>query len=382
MKSKRLTSLLAGVLLLISNGAQAKDSGQSLKDENNKNVSNNLKIDNNKIKKANNNLTTENLIIYLFGTLFLGGGLYYGVPYCRELYKKYVPVKPLNKEQPTLKTNTVFIANKKIQDQKKNICSNFKHGENEYEKFKNVDEKNKDLKNNIKLNSKYEKSGDKSLGEGAQGEAWLFKNLETGELVVVKTIKDEDAQKCEKLAYENREMLSACKYLCKPLDYFEENGVVYAVYEYIEKVDLKDFIKSEKDAVLIFYKSILYVSKAFKYLAEKGFYHNDFQVDNVVFTKDHKGDFTLKVIDYGRFNRESYFNNAKLEVNSFKLEFILNKFCKFLKNQRMNDNIFFEIAGKYKKYEKFDVCKCDYIKTFTNAVNCYSKLVEMIGKDK
>ena len=376
--AKKLTSLFASMMLFISNGAQAKPKNfeQSLKIENNKNVGNSLKIDNNRSKKISDSSTTEDFITYLCATLFLGGGLYYGVPYCRELYKKYAPVKPLNTKNQTGKFE------EKDKDPKKNICPNFKHGENEYEKFKNVDEKNKDLKNNIKLNSKYEKSGDKSLGEGAQGEAWLFKNLETGELVVVKTIKDEDAQKCEKLAYENREMLSACKYLCKPLDYFEENGVVYAVYEYIEKVDLKDFIKSEKDAVLIFYKSILYVSKAFKYLAEKGFYHNDFQVDNVVFTKDHKGDFTLKVIDYGRFNQKSYFNDAKFEFDHFKSEFVLNKFYKFLEDQKMKSDIFFEIAGKYKKYEKFDVCKCDYIKTFTNAVNCYSKLVEMIGKDK
>ncbi len=290
MKAKRLTSLLAGVLLLISNGAQAKDSGQSLKDENNKNVSDNLKYEDNKIKKANNNLTTENLIIYLFGTLFLGGGLYYGVPYCRELYKKYAPVKPLNLDVnngiQSSKENIEFNLEEKNKDPKKNIKSSFKNGNNEYEKCK-----------------------EKYLGAGAQGSAWLFKNKKTNEFVVVKKIVNKKAQECEKLAYDNREMLYGCEYFCKPLDYFEEDGVAYTVYEYIESVGYGQFNNivqnSEKGVKLLYCKILIQVVEACKYLNEKGFWHRDTHVGNVLLTKSKEGEPKIKFVDYGCLKKES-----------------------------------------------------------------------------
>ena len=259
--AKRLTSLLAGVLLFISNGVQAetKNSGQSLKDENDKNVSSDLKIDNNKIKKANNNLTTKDWVTYLFGTLFLGGGLYYGVPYCRELYRKYFPICKLNSI---------------------------------YESILGEDEVNP-----------------KVLGKGGQGEAWLFKNRKTYELVVVKKITGgEDVQKCEKLAYDNREMLSACEYFCKPLDYFEEDGVVYAVYEYIKSVGYNQFNNivqnSEEGANLLLCMIVVQILEALKHLDNKGFSHNDVTRMNILLIKDEQGNPKVKIIDYGKFENK------------------------------------------------------------------------------
>ncbi len=392
MKSKRLTSLLAGVLLLISNGAQAKpkNSEQSLKIENNKNVGNSLKIDNNKSKKINDSLTTEDFITYLCATLFLGGGLYYGVPYCRELYKKYAPVKPLNTKNQTEK-NVVLNFEEKNKDSKKNICPNFKHEENEYEKFKNVDEKNKDLKNNIKLNSKYEKSGDKSLGEGAQGEAWLFKNLETGELVVVKTIKDEDAQKCEKLAYDNREMLSDCEYFCKPLDYFEENGVAYAVYEYIDGIGitgLSEIIKQGKNESLLISKLFCQLFEAVKYLKDKGFSHNDLLKKNILFIQNDKKELRIKIVDYGAF-KKGFDDKIKDECSvcylifslTCKIDELLNRnddpwpkvipdFVNFVSGKKLNEESFekiskfFGINVKEKEYRKISNKSLDEVIDF------------------
>ena len=284
--AKKLTSLFASMMLFISNGAQAKpkNSEQSLKIENNKNVGNSLKIDNNRSKKINDSLKTEDFITYLYATLFLGGGLYYGVPYCRELYKKYAPVKPLNTKNQTEK-NVVLNFEEKNKDPKKNICPNFKHGENEYEKFQ-----------------------EKYLGVGCQGSAWLFKNKMTGELVVVKKIANEKAKECEKLAYEKREMLSACEYFSKPLDYFEENGVAYAVYEYIESVGYDQFgnivQNSEKGVKLLYCKILIQVVKACKYLNERGFCRNDTTVENVLLIKDQQGEPKVKFVDYGCFKEE------------------------------------------------------------------------------
>ena len=272
MKAKKLTSLFASMLLFVSNGAQAKPKNfeQSLKIENNKNVGNSLKIDNNRSKKINDSLTTEDFITYLCATLFVGGGLYYGVPYCRELYRKYVPVKPLNLG---------------VNEKNDNIASNFKHEENEYER-----------------------NSEKYLGAGAQGSAWLFKNKKTNEFVVVKKIVNKKAQECEKLAYENREMLSACEYFCKPLDYFEEDGVAYAVYEYIENVGYDKFDNivqnSEKGVKLLYCKILIQVVKACKYLNEKGFCHRDTGVRNILLTKDKYGNPKVKFVDYGCLKRE------------------------------------------------------------------------------
>ena len=429
--AKKLTSLFASMMLFISNGAQAKPKNfeQSLKIENNKNVGNSLKIDNNISKKINDSLTTEDFITYLCATLFLGGGLYYGVPYCRELYKKYAPVKPLNKEQPTLKTNTVFIANQKIQDQKKNICSNFKHKENEYEKFKNFEEKNKDpkknicsnfkhkeneyekfknfeeknkdLKNNIKLNSKYEKSGDKSLGEGAQGEAWLFKNLETGELVVVKTIKDEDAQKCEKLAYENREMLSDCEYFCKPLDYFEEDGVAYAVYEYIDGIGitgLSEIIKQGKNESLLISELFCQLFEAVKYLKDKGFSHNDLLKKNILFIQNDKKELRIKIVDYGAF-KKGFDDKIKDECSVCYLIFsltceideLLNRnddpwpkvvpdFVNFMSGQNLNEKSFKEISDFFGLGKQEKIYKQISNKSHDEVINFFKNEMKKVDK--
>ena len=268
--AKRLTSLFAGILLFISNGAQGKDSEQRLKTRNDENINDNLKTDNIKSKRVDNNLTTENLIIYLFGTLFLGGGLYYGVPYCRELYRKYFPICKLNSI---------------------------------YEPILEKDEVNP-----------------KVLGKGGQGEAWLFKNRETDELVVVKKITGgEDVQKCEKLAYDNREMLSDCEYFCRPLDYFEENGVAYAVYEYIKSVGYNQFSNivqnSEKGANLLLCTIVVQILEALKYLNNKGFSHNDVTRMNILLIRDEQGNPKVKIIDYGKF--ENKVSSAMFQIRYF-----------------------------------------------------------------
>ncbi len=279
--AKKLTSLFASMMLFISNGAQAKPKNfeQSLKIENNKNVGNSLKIDNNRSKKTNNNLTTKDWVTYLFETLVLGGGLYYGVPYCRELYRKYFPICKLNSI---------------------------------YEPILGEDEVNP-----------------KVLGKGGQGEAWLFKNRETDKLVVVKKITGgEDVQKCEKLAYDNREMLSACEYFCRPLDFFEEDGVAYVVYEYIESVGYDQFNNivqnSEKGANLLLCMIVVQILEALKYLNDKGFSHNDVTRMNILLIRDEQGNPKVKIIDYGRFKNEV--KNATSQIFYF-VQFLANNTC-------------------------------------------------------
>jgi serine/threonine protein kinase len=95
------------------------------------------------------------------------------------------------------------------------------------------------------------------------------------------------------------------------IDKIEDN--YYLFLEYIDGINLKEFIKNEEMKFGEFLKMARELASAFRYVHKKGILHRDIKPANIIYTKD--GSF--KIIDFGISKWEDDPNSHKTKTNFF-----------------------------------------------------------------
>ena len=143
------------------------------------------------------------------------------------------------------------------------------------------------------------------LGFGAYGTVNLMRNDLTGDLIAVKILKKRDPVKDAKILHEIKLGMSLeSQYICKVHNYFEDDEQFYIIMDYLEGMDLCDFIRKDPTFFIknhnFFWFVIKYVLHGLAYLHLNGIAHMDIKPENVFLLFDNQGNIIgTKLIDLG-----------------------------------------------------------------------------------
>ena len=144
----------------------------------------------------------------------------------------------------------------------------------------------------------------KLLGCGAFGKVNLMQHRISGTLYAVKVIK-KDQITDSKTRYEiELGMNLDSKHVCKVHSYHEDDEHFYIFMEYLEGMDLCDFIRKDPKFFMrnpkIFWVVVESILHGLAYLHSKGIAHMDIKPENVFLLLDDKGNIVgVKLIDLG-----------------------------------------------------------------------------------
>lgn len=157
---------------------------------------------------------------------------------------------------------------------------------------------------------------EKELGTGAFGTVYKATDLQTNQTIAVKVIhkiKGSYMDNPEYLTFKylikdtanrlNKDIKDINKPLCHPnivcyYNVFEENGKIYVVMEYVEGMDLFDWLKSMVNENLksdVIVNIIRQIAEGLNYLHSIGIIHRDIKLENVLVSNNN----TIKITDYG-----------------------------------------------------------------------------------
>jgi len=145
----------------------------------------------------------------------------------------------------------------------------------------------------------------KLLGCGVFGTVNLMQNMLTGTHHAVKVIKKTGPHTDVKTLNEiNLGMILDSPFICKVHCYAEDNQHFYIIMDYIEGMDLCDFIRKYPAFFIQNHQSFWFVVESIlrglAYLHSKGIAHMDIKPENVFLWLDNEGNiFGVKLIDLG-----------------------------------------------------------------------------------
>jgi serine/threonine protein kinase len=145
----------------------------------------------------------------------------------------------------------------------------------------------------------------KLLGFGAFGVVNLMQHLDSGQHYAVKVIKKRDPKEDAKTRNESKlGMILDSEHVCKVHKYHEDKNHFYIIMDYLQGMDLFDFIRknpkffmTNPKAFWLVVKSIL---QGLAYLHSQGIAHFDIKPENVFLLLDDIGNIIgVKLIDLG-----------------------------------------------------------------------------------
>jgi serine/threonine protein kinase len=143
------------------------------------------------------------------------------------------------------------------------------------------------------------------LGSGAFGLVNLMQHRISGFFYAVKVVKKTNLKADDKIRDEiNLGMRLDSEYVCKVHGYHEDNGHFFIVMEYLEGMDLCDFISKNPTFFMnnpkIFWIVIKSVLEGLAYLHSQGIAHMDIKPENVFILLDNEGNIIgVRLIDLG-----------------------------------------------------------------------------------
>jgi myosin-light-chain kinase len=145
----------------------------------------------------------------------------------------------------------------------------------------------------------------KLLGCGAFGVVNLMQHLDSGKHYAVKVIKKTDPHTNAKTLKEiNLGIKLDSQYVCKVHSYHEDDEHFYIVMEYLEGMDLCDFILKDPTFFInnlkFFWFVVESILRGLAYLHSQGIAHMDIKPENVFLLLDNQGNIIgVKLIDLG-----------------------------------------------------------------------------------
>lgn len=142
------------------------------------------------------------------------------------------------------------------------------------------------------------------LGVGAMGTVFLVKHLRLSKLFALKVINPDLAEKPEFLARFEREA-HACSRLHHPncisvTDFgHTEDGSLFLVMEYVEGEALSDFARDTPTKIPEALEYTRQILLGLEHAHGMGLIHRDIKLENVLRCSKKKGDFLLKILDFG-----------------------------------------------------------------------------------
>ena len=156
------------------------------------------------------------------------------------------------------------------------------------------------------------------LGKGAFGKVYKAKELATDKIVAVKQISINNSEANYALILKEIDVLSNISHpnIVKYYRYYEENGRIYIIMEYLEGGTLKEFINDKKNTInedicRIIIKQILSALSHLHYAAD--ICHRDIKPENIMFGSENNIN-SIKLIDFGlssnSFEHKNYLENC------------------------------------------------------------------------
>lgn len=191
--------------------------------------------------------------------------------------------------------------NKDEKDEKKTI------------EFKPGDKKNRPSDYKVKLKDQVLFDGSSSigkyflvgfLGKGGMGEIYKARSPE-GRIVAIKIITAESNFDKDRFSEELKIIsILSHNYIVKLIDSGIYKGRSYIVMDYIDSINLRQFMKMEKMTIQKTVNIIIMVCEALKYAHQKNIIHLDIKPENILITKTG----IIKVIDFGisKVRKEDY----------------------------------------------------------------------------
>ena len=145
----------------------------------------------------------------------------------------------------------------------------------------------------------------KLLGIGAFGVVNLMQHRHSGKSYAVKVIKKTKPNTDMNTRNEiELGMILDSQYVCKVYSFYEDNNHFYIIMEYLEGMDLFDFIKKNPQFFInnpkIFWVVVKSILRGLAYLHSQGIAHMDIKPDNVFLLLDNQGNiFDVKLVDLG-----------------------------------------------------------------------------------
>jgi len=148
----------------------------------------------------------------------------------------------------------------------------------------------------------------KELGRGSQGVVYKAKRKPDGKIIALKVMKinpfrEKDINTAKK-EVEFLKTLSEPE--CNPFvicyygSYYDENGGKFLIeMEYIEGIEMFDFVQKVSDPKMMYYYLLLIardVAQGLKYIHSKNIIHRDIKLENIIIEKDTN---IPKIIDFG-----------------------------------------------------------------------------------
>jgi eukaryotic-like serine/threonine-protein kinase len=128
------------------------------------------------------------------------------------------------------------------------------------------------------------------LGEGAHVHAYLARNNDTGDMVVIKVLKSGLADTSEFLERFNQEAEAALDLdhpnMVKVLDYSQDGGTLYLVEEVMANGSLRDIFEREPDKPLpldVVTRTVEQIASVLDYAHAKGIIHRDLKPENILY---------------------------------------------------------------------------------------------------
>jgi len=146
---------------------------------------------------------------------------------------------------------------------------------------------------------------DKILGKGSFGTAYLATHLPTGRVCVVKKIQTTPETRDMSLHEAHVGMTVSSENVCKTIAYTEDSENVYIIMEYIEGMDLYEFITNKPGifqkipGLLLFV--ITKIVQGIRDFHEAGFVHGDIKPENIFIglSQDKMEITCVKLMDFG-----------------------------------------------------------------------------------
>jgi serine/threonine protein kinase len=145
----------------------------------------------------------------------------------------------------------------------------------------------------------------KLLGSGAFGVVNLMQHQISGIFYAVKEVKKRKIVEDNKVRSEiEYGMMLNSQHICKVFDYYEDDNNIYIIMEYLEGIDLCDFIRKDPKFFVenprFFWLVVKSILQGLVYLHSQGITHFDIKPENVFISLDMNGNIIgVKLIDLG-----------------------------------------------------------------------------------
>lgn len=164
------------------------------------------------------------------------------------------------------------------------------------------------------------------IKEGGMGAIYKVRHVLLDEVRVIKVMRPqiEETEEARKRFYQEAKMATSLKHpnIAALLDFLEDqNHTFYMVMEYIEGVNLSEFVNTNGVPLITTTLEMTIQSlQALSYLHKRGIVHRDISPENIMLTHDHDGNVVVKLIDLGvaKFTESEGMTQAGVFVGKLK----------------------------------------------------------------